>query len=347
MHVLELENLVLGDQCSSIKCVTVLNVRKVTEIVAGITRWKRYLDFLIKAYYDADGYDRMEPLLRQILRLGVFELVKMETAPHAAIYETVKLGKCSLRLRAGNLINGLLRSIVRHKVCRSQARALADLYSHPVWMVRRWMSRFGKHETILLMEWNNKPPIYGLRANSVRAYSREALLANLTDMDVAHEPSSVLEDFVRVSGGLLALRIRQLERRKVDIEQAKEKLKVARLKNKAAFDNKHRLRPYVIKDGDCVLVYDSNLENQYTTMRKMVKRWFGPYVVLHAYDNATYKLCELDGTQLKVPIAGKRIELYKKREGEFVLEDLSLDQLPRNEVYASDDESDDALDEED
>ncbi|MCO5601647.1 hypothetical protein L7F22_055770 [Adiantum nelumboides] len=39
--------------------------RQVTEIVAGITRWKRYLDFLIKAYYDADGYDRMEPLLCQ------------------------------------------------------------------------------------------------------------------------------------------------------------------------------------------------------------------------------------------------------------------------------------------
>ncbi|MCO5601646.1 hypothetical protein L7F22_055769 [Adiantum nelumboides] len=152
-----------------------------------------------------------------ILRLGVFELVKMETAPHAAIYETVKLGKCSLRHGAGNLINGLLRSIVRHKDngtllvpkvegdSRSQARALADLYSHPVWMVRRWMSRFGKHETIQLMEWNNKPPIYGLRANSVRAYSREALLANLKDMDVAHEPSSVLEDFVRVSGGMQAM----------------------------------------------------------------------------------------------------------------------------------------------
>ncbi|MCO5558628.1 hypothetical protein L7F22_012214 [Adiantum nelumboides] len=38
---------------------------------------------------------------------------------------------------------------------------------------------------------------------------------------------------------LLALRICQLEHRQEDIEQTKEKLKVVRLKNKAAFDNKH------------------------------------------------------------------------------------------------------------
>ncbi|MCO5564718.1 hypothetical protein L7F22_018385 [Adiantum nelumboides] len=49
---------------------------------------------------------------------------------------------------------------------------------------------------------------------------------------------------------LLALRIRQLERRQEDIERAKEKLKAARLKNKEAFDDKHRLRPYAIKEGD-------------------------------------------------------------------------------------------------
>ncbi|MCO5567744.1 hypothetical protein L7F22_021438 [Adiantum nelumboides] len=138
---------------------------------------------------------------------------------------------------------------------------------------------------------------------------------------------------------LLALRIRQLERRQEDIKQTKEKLKVARVKNKVAFDSKHRLRPYVIKDGDWV---HSSLENQYSAMRKMVKKWFGPYVVLHAYDNATYKPCELDGTELKVPIAGKRIKLFKKRDGEFVLEDLNSDQLLGNEVYASDDESDHA-----
>ncbi|MCO5567149.1 hypothetical protein L7F22_020837 [Adiantum nelumboides] len=86
---------------------------------------------------------------------------------------------------------------------------------------------------------------------------------------------------------LLALRIRQLERRQEDIEEARLKLKEARLKNKDLFDKNHRLRPHAIQDGNWVLVYDSSLDNQYTAMRKMVKRWFGPYAVLHVYPNAT------------------------------------------------------------
>ena len=113
---------------------------------------------------------------------------------------------------------------------------------------------------------------------------------------------------------LLALRIRQLERRPEDIEAVKERLKSARLKNKDYFDKRHRLRSKAIQEGDWVLVYDSSLDNQHTTMRKFSKRWFGPYVVEGVHENATYSLSELDGTKVKVPIAGKRIKVFKKRE---------------------------------
>ena len=48
-------------------------------------------------------------------------------------------------------------------------------------------------------------------------------------------------------------------------------------------------------------------------MRKFARRWFGPYVVTSANDNGTYHLAELDGTRLAMPIAGKRIKAFKKR----------------------------------
>ena len=54
-----------------------------------------------------------------------------------------------------------------------------------------------------------------------------------------------------------------------------------------------------------MIVYDSSLDNQHSLMWKFVKRWFGPYVVTSANDDATYHLAELDGTRLAVPIAGK------------------------------------------
>jgi len=46
---------------------------------------------------------------------------------------------------------------------RAQARALSIIYSHPVWMVRRWIRFHGKDEAIRLMNWNNSDPRFSLR----------------------------------------------------------------------------------------------------------------------------------------------------------------------------------------
>ena len=139
---------------------------------------------------------------------------------------------------------------------------------------------------------------------------------------------------------LLALRIRQLERRPEDIEIAIKKLKEAREKNKVRFDSKHRLRPQAIQNGDWVLVYDSSLDNQHSTVRKFAKRWFGPYVVKQVNDNATYLLRELDGTELRLPIAGKRIKLFRRRN------DHSLDNMDDDLTVIGNEDEDDFYDDE-
>jgi hypothetical protein len=64
---------------------------------------------------------------------------------------------------------------------------------------------------------------------------------------------------------LLAAHIRQLERRPEDVERATERLRTARIRNKERFDRTHQLRPKKIEQGDWVLVYDSNLDNQSTS----------------------------------------------------------------------------------
>ena len=115
---------------------------------------------------------------------------------------------------------------------------------------------------------------------------------------------------------LLAARIRQLERRPEDLENARKIMETTRVKNKIRFDKTHRLRPKKIEEGDWVLVYDNSLDNQHRTTRKFARRWFGPYVVTSANDNATYHLAELDGSRLAIPIAGKRVKIFKKRQDE-------------------------------
>jgi hypothetical protein len=69
-------------------------------------------------------------------------------------------------------------------------------------------------------------------------------------------------------------------------------------------------------------VFDSSLEHQHSTVRKFARRWFGPYVVEMVNDNATYLLRELDGTLFKIPIAGKRIKVFRRRDGRLLSTDF-------------------------
>nr|ATB19801.1 antitermination NusB domain-containing protein [Juniperus flaccida] len=198
-----------------IKPLDARDSRLVTDIVAGVLRWKRYLDYLIFSLYrGTKGANDIEPLLQQILRIGAYEIVKLGMPPYAVVNENVTLAKAALRIGAGNMVNGILRKIASCKEndtlplpavegdSRSKARALGVIYSHPVWMVRRWMSYLGQEATINFMEWNNNPPCFGLRANNNKGISRDNLVVLLNKLEVPYKLSPYLEEFVHVTTGL-------------------------------------------------------------------------------------------------------------------------------------------------
>ena len=62
-----------------------------------------------------------------------------------------------------------------------------------------------------------------------------------------------------------------------------------------------------------MVVYDSSLDLQHNSIQKFAKRWFEQYEVRKVFDNGSYRLCELDGAILRVPIAEKRVKIFKKR----------------------------------
>ncbi|EXB36052.1 Ribosomal RNA small subunit methyltransferase B [Morus notabilis] len=191
------------------------DLRLVTDIVGGTIRWRRYLDHLISSlFHDEKAFRRMEPLLLQILRIGSYEIVKLNMPAYAVVDENARLAKVALRPGAGNMVNAILRKLVLLKETdslpvpklegddRAQARALAILHSHPVWMVRRWNKYLGEEEAVKLMEWNNSDPSYSLRANSGKGISRADLVAKLDSLKVPYELSLHMSDFVRIKTGL-------------------------------------------------------------------------------------------------------------------------------------------------
>lgn len=175
--------------------------RQVKEYVAGITRWKRWLDFLISSFYKGE-FEKMEPLVLQILRLGAYDLLFLRTPPHASINEAVELAKRAVREGAGGLVNGILRSIDRNRDnlpkprARIRANELGVRFSHPNWLVYRWLQRYPDAIEDLL-EWNNTRPVYSVRINTAKI-SVDDFKAQLDQIEAAWEPAHFLEDFVRV-----------------------------------------------------------------------------------------------------------------------------------------------------
>ncbi|KAA1478920.1 hypothetical protein DENSPDRAFT_752872, partial [Dentipellis sp. KUC8613] len=112
------------------------------------------------------------------------------------------------------------------------------------------------------------------------------------------------------ASSLLALRMRQIEKRPQDIKNAAAKLKKYRLGSKAQFEKrfKHALRTEPFKPGDYVLVRNSLVERELN--RKTKPRYIGPYQVVRRTRNGAYILQELTGVISRSTVAAFRLIPY-------------------------------------
>jgi 16S rRNA (cytosine967-C5)-methyltransferase len=140
------------------------------ELFYGVLRNLTLLDFWISCLRSS----RVEADLRDVLRFGLYQLFFLDTAQHAAVYETVELA--SKHQRA--ITNAMLRAAARQRdelLNRAGAQPLSVRTSHPQWLVARWQQHFDGKNAEELCRWNNlPPPTYG-RINRLKI-NREQLL---------------------------------------------------------------------------------------------------------------------------------------------------------------------------
>lgn len=139
------------------------------ETFFGVLRNLSRLDFLIGELRDGS----LDAGTREVVRLGIYQIFHMRTAPHAAVHETVNLAG-----RARGLVNALLRRALREKDSLEQRVDQAGLFvaqSHPAFLLERWTRVFGEAATRALCEWNNQPAEVHVRANSLKTTVDELL----------------------------------------------------------------------------------------------------------------------------------------------------------------------------
>ena len=144
------------------------------EYVQGILRRRSYLDFLI-GEFSSVPVDELESLFKNIIRLGMYDLLFMDGTPdHAAINEPVEIAKTKISSRSGDMANAILRRVQREMAqlpkpaMKDRVKLIATTFSHPEWLVDRYVKSLGEREAFQLMQANNKRPDYYLRVNELR-----------------------------------------------------------------------------------------------------------------------------------------------------------------------------------
>ena len=139
-------------------------------ILFGVLRNRRLLDHWIGKLRDG----KVDAETRDILRVGLCQLLILNLPDHAAVNETVEAGKASVR----SLINAVLRrATLSRKRLLEEAGDLPQpvAHSHPDWLYNRWRAAFGTRNAISMMEWDNLPAVNFYRLNPLAPTAPEDL----------------------------------------------------------------------------------------------------------------------------------------------------------------------------
>jgi 16S rRNA (cytosine967-C5)-methyltransferase len=165
------------------------------ELVYGVLRWRLKIDWIIDLYSKINTR-KLEYLVLGVLRLGIYQLLFLNRVPtHAAIDESTKLLKVPIgkEEKKAGFVNAILRKVDRERkgiifpnIKNEPVKYLSVVYSHPEWIIERWLKRYGIKETIALCQSDNKVPPTTLRTNTLRT-TREKLLESLRNDGVRAE----------------------------------------------------------------------------------------------------------------------------------------------------------------
>ena len=152
------------------------------EIATGTLRWRAACDHLV-ASFSTRSVAKLDPEVLDILRLSIFQLLHLDRIPASAVVKDAvdMTGRAGKRSAAG-MVNAILRRISRERDdlpfpprpedeadTEAAVRYLAITGSHPEWLVRRWLSRYGFESAEAWVRFNNTPPALTLRVNTLKA----------------------------------------------------------------------------------------------------------------------------------------------------------------------------------
>lgn len=169
-------------------------------LVNGVIRNITYLDYFIEKISQRKP-NFLQNDIRNILRLGFFELEFTQNPEYAIVNSYVDIVK-QTNPKASSFVNAVLRNFVRQKdeikLPTNFLDNLATKYSHPKWMIKRWVLHYGKDEIESILKFNNTPYGLWIRINTLKI-SVNDFLAMLIKEGIEYEQNIIVPECIKIS----------------------------------------------------------------------------------------------------------------------------------------------------
>ncbi|QKQ05831.1 16S rRNA (cytosine(967)-C(5))-methyltransferase RsmB [Staphylococcus saprophyticus] len=172
-----------------------------TELVYGTLKRKYTLDYLLKPFVQT----KLKGWVRQLLWMSIYQYVYLDKIPeHAIINEAVEIAKYKGGPHNGNVVNGILRNIMRSDLpdfteITDDKKRIAIEYSLPKWLVDHWTTHFGIEKTETIAQSFLNKVTTTVRVNLTRISVDDAI-RRLTDDDYIVEQDREIETCLHISG---------------------------------------------------------------------------------------------------------------------------------------------------
>lgn len=141
------------------------------ELTSGVLRWQNEIDALL-ASASQRAVSTIDPHALVVLRLGAYQIRHLDRVPdHAVVNESVEAVRALGAPKAAGFVNAVLRAMIRRGPALSLPKRpqsgspdanwlpyLSITLSHPAWLVRRWLARYGAEQTERWCAFNNQAP---------------------------------------------------------------------------------------------------------------------------------------------------------------------------------------------
>lgn len=140
-------HLVLSSVLDKYRYIDVKERKFLTRLYEGTVEYCLQSDIIINRYSKVK-VKKMKPLIRNLIRMGIYQLLYMDSVPDRAVCnECVKLAKKRGFAGLSGFVNGVLRNIARDKD-NIVFNSISEKYSIPQWIIDEW-EKYIDYDTIV------------------------------------------------------------------------------------------------------------------------------------------------------------------------------------------------------